>query len=141
MQWREARSKEREVMMKAVCFKEVLPGDVVCQEAGKLRTVGALSENRNPYIELFMEEGGFIQAVPDELIALAHRPWPKGTTEQDVLRDIDAAITDLWLGRVTASAGRAVLRNFLEIHELGKPVKKSDEPSRNESLVDHHMMP
>lgn len=113
-------------MLKAICFKDVQAGDVVCQDADKHRTVGAVSEERNPYIQLFIREGGFIQEKPDQLIGLVHRPWPEGNTEEGMRASIILfayLVCTLHQTELTASFDKATsdLRKAIEAYELGKP--------------------
>ncbi len=111
-------------MMKAICFKDVLPGDVVCKEVGRTRQVGAVSAERDPYVELFFREGGFTKGRPEELIGLVHRPWPEGKTKEQMLAELRLAAAFF----AEKGMGWVPLREALEAYELGKPLAEVPTP-------------
>lgn len=115
-------------MLKAIRFKDVRPGDVVCKEADRPRKVGAVSEERDPYIQLFTREGGFFQGKPEEVIGLLHRPWPEGKPKWQMLTELGraSAVVAAMIAQVDYDedifrAQVAFLRNALDAYELGKP--------------------
>ena len=114
-------------MMKAICFEDVRPGDVVCRKVGRSCTVGALSIEQDPYIQLFTREEGFVMGRPGELIGLLHRPWPEGKTEGDMWREVMVLVSDLYgqnLPSLRALGLATQLREAIEAYELGKPLEE-----------------
>lgn len=120
--------------MKAISFKDVKPGDVICQKTGVFREVGALSQSSDPYIELFIKEsGGIVTGRPNQIIGLVHRPWPDGETEEGMVEKIVSYAGIVFGGghdlvssdtstRIRMQEWLTDLQKAINAYELGKPL-------------------
>jgi len=130
-------------MMKAICFKDVRPGDVVCEEMGEpheiLKVQGPIDQIY-PIVVLYIKDAGILQNKPDAIIGLLHRPWPEGKTEKDMLNEVVELALGICLPYPDPQdIALDKLHKASEEYELGKPLE--EKPRRNESLVDRHMIP
>lgn len=122
------------MFVKMIRFRDVRPGDVICKEAHQPREVGAVSKEQDPYVDLFIRDGGLIMGRPEEIIGLIHRPWPDGKTEQDMLKAIFSIIKKI--PTVSYGAPKQLFEEFwstalimctpelgeaIDAYELGKP--------------------
>ncbi len=123
-------------MQRAIPFRDVRAGDVVCIEEGVRLRVEDISEGSNDTstdIILNIERGGMHHGWPNELIGLCYRPWPEGKTAQQMrdeiwrhaqrlasLMDGGGHIED-HLSGVDVIIGQ--LREAMDAYELGKPEK------------------
>lgn len=135
-------------MIKAICFKDVLPGDVVCQSIDERLTVSRVGNgvgpdlNPNGTINLFIKgtAGLRLSGFPDQLIGLIYRPWPKGENAVSILSKItnfcffaSDKFRDLftdWViqgGRLPTKSSPEIDEIFIrlcekiEVYELGRP--------------------
>lgn len=119
--------------MKGIFFRDVQVGDVVCQEEGRLCTVGGLSEERDPYIQLFLREGGFIMGRPFTALNLVHRPHASqggGAEFREVQRLLEETTRRTGpVGGVINTAQFLALLEALQAYELGKPATETAQAS------------
>jgi len=134
-------------MERSISFGAVKKGDVVAKREGvgvrveriactlgQVTLFGRFTADETLTTEIY---GGF-----DEVVSLLGRSWPPGKTKRDMLLAVDIALTDMWLGRIPPDQARAKLRAALDDYELGLNVPPaSEQPTRNESLIDRHMTP
>lgn len=120
-------------MIKAICFKDVRPGDVVCRSIDERFTISAvgngigLDHADNGLINLSIEgaTGLYLVGLPDRLIGLIHQPWPQGRTVLEMLGEIARLGSEVQPGRHMSSVKLAEaitkLREAIEVFELGFP--------------------
>ena len=120
-------------MIKAICYKDVRPGDVVGRSSRERITISAvvngieLDYAGNDLIRLFIDgfEGMYLAGPPEQLIGLIHRPWPQGQTIFDLLNEIGrlgSGVQPLHhLGATSLEQAMTELREAIEVFELGFP--------------------
>lgn len=118
-------------MLKAICLKDVLPGDVVFHTPGECYKVADVSRLFGPEVPDHLESIAlFIVGNPcfqisgpaNEVIGLLHRPWLEGKTEAQMQEDIlELAGRLLNCPESEKDETARQLRETIEAYELGKP--------------------
>lgn len=117
------------MFVKAIRFKDVKPGDVVCEKIGSTPvTIREITVGRDDVV-LWPKNGNItLPGHPDAIIGLVHRPRPEGMTEVDMLERIQSALRET-IQRVEHEPFRAedalrAVREVLEAWELDKSLEK-----------------
>lgn len=122
------------MLVKAILFKEVQPGDMVCVREGVIyeiarvdRMFGSDVPDELESIILFVADppSGTISGSADGFIGLVHRPRPEGVGDGSYLRII-ADLMDQFKALGPGSEREKVLTNLyheIEAHKLGKPLE------------------
>lgn len=120
-----------ERFVKAIQFKDVQKGDVVCFWTDCLLEVSEV-EVHPDHVVLHAKDasggppGGKLPGSPEEFIGLLHRPWPEGKTERYMLHEISAKAYEFNEAAEEGDVERAravaqSLREAIEAWELSKP--------------------
>ncbi len=146
------------MFMKAICFKDVKLGDVVCQNTNEpvvVEKYERLTDRDEDFIALYGKDNGFLHGHPDDIVGLVHQPWREGKTEEDMydaIREAISIVPDVPYIRDEPDPARekfakavSAIRKAVEVYELGLPAQAGkplpEEPTRNESLIDRHITP
>ena len=70
-------SEKRCEMMKAICFRDVQPGDVVCEEIGRMLSISEAFLSASGSVSLFNASGSFLSGRPDQIIGRGRRATKK----------------------------------------------------------------
>jgi|SRR3989344_3710794 len=121
--------------MEGVFFKDVRPGDVVCETEGQLGEVLRVHHDHElgpPRIVLMCKHGMLFRGRPDQVIGRTYHPWSDGKTESQMADEV------LMCARVLVETFGG--RGYAELRDAIMAYARGRHP-RNESLVDRHMTP
>ena len=131
------------MFVKTICFKDVQPGDVVCQEKNgtllEVRKAGFDPREVADHPGLYLvgvvagtESFCMMRGQPEQFIGLVRRPWSKDIGAGSYLRIVHD-LTGRFMGLGSGSERDKVLadlRQELEAYELGLSAQTGKTPER-----------